>query len=452
MPTEKFEEEELEINETSSQESEEEMTGFLQELSQDELEELESSIEDMLHQYLEDHFEKWANPDFINTMTKDVAQLLFQDLIDANLCKEEDEEEFNNYVKEYADFVIQLEDIVPRSETHTISLEQQTDPAVIQWILAQHQPEQRTPEWYEYRHNMITASNIWKAISSECQQNSLIYEKCQPQNQNIVYGSVNTSSPLHWGTKYETLSKMLYEELMQVKVTEFGCIQHPVHKFIGASPDGIVIDEESPLYGRMLEIKNIVNREIDGIPSLAYWVQMQVQMETCNLEACDFLETQICEYDDYEEFINDSVSKKGVVLAFVPTGDITSVQYSFMPLNIDCDNCDDIKMWCESEEKRMMHEKGYILHETKYWYLNVYSCVTVRRNRRWFESALPYIENIWNIVVKERESGCEHRAPKKRGEKKSVLQGYIQVNKLENNDVDSPDAEDADINDDSHEK
>jgi hypothetical protein len=58
--------------------------------------------------------------------------------------------------------------------------------------------------------------------------------------------------------------------------------------------------------------------------------------------------------------------------------------------------------------------------------------VTVRRNRRWFESALPHIENIWNIVVKERESGWEHRAPKKKSEKKSVLQEYIQVNKLEN--------------------
>lgn len=442
MSTEKFEEQEF--NETSSEESEQEMQGFLQQLSDDELEELESSIEDMLHQYLEDHFEKWANPEFINIMTDDVTQLLFQDLIDANLCKEENEEEFNNYVKEYAAFVIQLEDIVPRSESQLVSLEQKTEPATIQWILEQKQPEQRTPEWYEYRHNLITASNIWKAISSECQQNSLIYEKCQPQNQNIVYGSVNTSSPLHWGTKYETLSKMLYEERMQVKVAEFGCIQHPVHKFIGASPDGIVIDEKSQLYGRMLEIKNIVNREINGIPSLAYWVQMQVQMETCNLEACDFLETQICEYADYEEFINDSVDKKGVVLAFVPTENMTSVKYSFMPLHIDCDCDDDTYAWCESEQKRMM-EDGYVLLETKYWYLNVYSCVTVRRNRRWFECALPHIENIWNIVVKERETGYEHRAPKKKSEKKSVLQAYIQVNKLENNDADSPE-EDVDTN------
>ena len=29
---------------------------------------------------------------------------------------------------------------------------------------------------------------------------------------------------------------------------------------------GINVDKKSPLFGRMLEIKNIVNREITGIP------------------------------------------------------------------------------------------------------------------------------------------------------------------------------------------
>ena len=45
---------------------------------------------------------------------------------------------------------------------------------------------------------------------------------------------------------------------------EFGCIPHPTYPYIGASPDGINIDSESNKYGRMLEIKNIVNREITG--------------------------------------------------------------------------------------------------------------------------------------------------------------------------------------------
>ena len=59
---------------------------------------------------------------------------------------------------------------------------------------------QRTNEWYQFRHNLITASNIWKAIGSEANQNSLILEKCKPMGSESSYESVNTDSPLHWGS------------------------------------------------------------------------------------------------------------------------------------------------------------------------------------------------------------------------------------------------------------
>jgi len=42
------------------------------------------------------------------------------------------------------------------------------------------QPAQRTPEWYKFRHNLITASNAYKAFESQATKNQLIYEKCQP--------------------------------------------------------------------------------------------------------------------------------------------------------------------------------------------------------------------------------------------------------------------------------
>ena len=56
----------------------------------------------------------------------------------------------------------------------------------------------------------------------------------------------------------------------------------------------------------MLEIKNIVNRDITGIPKEEYWIQMQLQMEVCNLNECDFLETRFKEYENEDDFINDS--------------------------------------------------------------------------------------------------------------------------------------------------
>ena len=42
-------------------------------------------------------------------------------------------------------------------------------------------------------------------------------------------------------------------------------------------------------YGRMLKSKTL-SIGITGIPE-EYWIQMQIQMETCDLSCCDFLET-----------------------------------------------------------------------------------------------------------------------------------------------------------------
>ena len=45
------------------------------------------------------------------------------------------------------------------------------------------------------------------------------------------------------------------------------------HLFLGASPDGINTNNRTSLFGRMLEIKNVVSREINGIPKEDYWIQ-----------------------------------------------------------------------------------------------------------------------------------------------------------------------------------
>jgi hypothetical protein len=159
------------------------------------------------------------------------------------------------------------------------------------------QAEQRTKEWYETRHRLITASNAYKAFEPDSARNQLIYEKCQPLKydemedpENKKFELVNIDSPMHWGQKYEPVSVMYYENLFSTEVSEYGCIQHETYKFLGASPDVIVSDPVLPRFGRMLEIKNIVNRDIDGIPKKEYWIQMQLQMETCDLNECDFLE------------------------------------------------------------------------------------------------------------------------------------------------------------------
>jgi putative phage-type endonuclease len=283
---------------------------------------------------------------------------------------------------------------------------------------------QRTAEWYQFRHNLITASNIWKAVGSEANQNSLILEKCKPMaTESYETTSVNTDSPMHWGVKYEPLTVMLYEHRNQCKVGEFGCIQHPAHPFIGASPDGIVVTEESSAYGRMLEIKNVVSREITGVPKMDYWVQMQTQMEVCNLNECDFVETQFKEYDEVDEELfyknKHQYLYNGVILYFIKSDFADGKpHYVYMPFNIGLNKC-AIGEWTNQIKQEM--KDTHILFKRIYWYCEAYSCVLVKRNRPWFEMALPKIQELWNTVEKERITGYEHRKPKKRVADKKCL-------------------------------
>ena len=293
------------------------------------------------------------------------------------------------------------------------------------------QPDQRTDAWYEFRHNLVTASSAWKALDTQSLQNQLIYEKCEPLDLS-KYKRFNTESPLHWGQKYEDVSIAYYEYIYNTNVKDYGCIQHHTFKFLGASPDGINVKKNNPLYGRMLEIKNIVNRDITGIPKREYWIQMQLQMEACNLNECDFLETRFKEYESEEDFNNDGVfqktknnKQKGIMLYFMKDG---KPLYEYAPFN--CTKS-EYEKWEEE-----IHEKHNDLTWVKniYWRLDEISCVLVLRNKEWFAVAIKQIENVWKTIEKERVQGYQHRAPKrgkrkaKETKKNTEFQNVIKIN------------------------
>ena len=261
------------------------------------------------------------------------------------------------------------------------------------------QPEQRSDEWYVFRNSTLTASNIYKIFISEYTQNQLILEKCEPLNIN-KFKTTNTNSPLHWGQKYEPVSVLYYEYINNTKVDDFGCIPHSEYSFIAASPDGIICDPTSELFGRMLEIKNVVSREITGIPKMEYWIQMQLQMEVCNLNECDFLETKFIEYTNYEDYINDSNTKyKGTILQYLKNEEPYYIYPPFM-LN-DLDSVEYNNWLTEKTEEN----KELTFINNIYWKLEVISCVLVLRNNFWFNNVVSDIETFWNIIVKERIDG-----------------------------------------------
>lgn len=281
------------------------------------------------------------------------------------------------------------------------------------------QPDQRTEEWKLFRHQLITASNLWKIFDSDSLRNSLIYEKCMPYcgHYNSSNSFINTNTTLHWGNKYEPVSTMLYEFKYKTVIGEFGCIPHPRYKFIGASPDGINIDQNSPSYGRMLEIKNIVNRDITKIPKKEYWIQMQIQMEVCDLNECDFLETRFKEYNTYEDYLQDGTNDlsqdgkmKGKILMFYDNN-IPIYEYYVGEIH------GNYELW---ETIHFEKNKHNMFMRTIYWKLDEFSCILILRNKLWFQNSVEQISNTWETIKRERETGYEHRAPKKRERKNSI--------------------------------
>ena len=374
--------------------------------------EIIESCYELIDNYVASNPTAISEPDFEEDLTEEILELLliqFGDLTD----KEEDElvEIIEYAVSQY------FEIVTPRSYTDSIIIvlpNLETIQLQLDYLKSKPQPTQRTSEWYSFRHNLITASNAYKAFENLNTQNQLIFEKCQPLIQSSSQPSqVNINTTLHWGQKYEPLSVLIYEYLYNTKVDDFGCIQHDTYKFIGASPDGINVDKSSDRFGRMLEIKNIVNREIDGIPKKEYWIQMQMQMETCNLNECDFLETKFTEYESFVKYMEDGEfhktmdnKLKGVIMYFA-NGEGNPV-YKYMPLTIH--TLEKFTEW----ENNLMDNLGLTWISNYYWKLDIISCVLVPRNNKWFQSNIQELENIWSIILEERNTDYSHRAPNKR--------------------------------------
>jgi len=397
-------------------------------------------IETALHlmeEYILDNPTAITEPDFNETLLeeiKDIFYIQFEDLILKDDYVEDDldyilVEALNIYISTFHTERSMSEKEVTKPDFVNTATNENNDllEEKISALKNIPQPTQRTDEWYKFRWNLITASNAWKAFESQSTINQLIYEKCQPLTTSTETPDelnpkiVNTNTPLHWGQKYEPLSVMIYEKKYNTQVGDFGCIPHPTYKFLGASPDGINIDPNSDRYGRMLEIKNVVSREITGIPKKEYWIQMQLQMEVCDLDECDFLETKFTEYPDYTSYENDITTNdlsnektKGIIIHFHKKDGAPF--YVYKPIDITKE--EDIEKWEDDTINLYQSEPyNYIYLKFIYWKLERFSCVLVLRNKDWFKNNIPQLQKVWKIIEEERVTGYEHRAPNKKVKK-----------------------------------
>lgn len=307
--------------------------------------------------------------------------------------------------------------------------------------------EQRTNPWYEMRKGMITASSAASLLIRDDTCDPYIEEfglkdfkkngrSCNPYSNKREYilrklnvKSFKGNPATRWGTKYEPVATQIYErwssshidienyKLEHIKdvIHEFGLIQHPKYSWLGASPDGIT--EE----GIMLEIKCPVSREITGIPPLYYWIQMQLQLEVCDLEICDFIECKIREIskEEYIELPRD-MNRKGIIVAVKKNRELEEGEdeYDYIYPAREHIVPENQILWASNKIKRIKEEEGKETFEL-YWEAEKISIVRVKRSRKWFESV--------KDRLKEEQENIEKLKRSKSKIEKFVTNGEVEV-------------------------
>jgi len=258
------------------------------------------------------------------------------------------------------------------------------------WLLTATQVEQRTPEWYQETRNMITASEVATVFKSGRTRGQLVMSKASPPAERFIASLAvpkASTGPMDWGVRYEPVVKEFLENSLKAKIHDLGRIRHRTNPKIAASPDGLIMASEMApeLAGRLVEIKCPSTRVIkDGEIPFEYWCQMQLQMEVCDVDACEFVEAKFV-----EEL--PSVQAKGVAQTeYLATGFISLV------------NKEDINKYIYHSSAPACPaaalEEEWTLIETYPWYLLKLRRVTVPRDVNWFAQSQPAFEQFWTDV------------------------------------------------------
>ena len=301
-----------------------------------------------------------------------------------------------------------------------------------------YQPEQRTQAWYDIRKTMFTASSdVNDILGSKFggNQAKVILKKC-----GIAPKFMGNKYTQH-GQKYEEIAQQIYESRYNKKVLEFGLIQHPNIKCLGASPDGITTD------GIMLEIKCPSGRKIDGEIKKCYWVQMQTQMEVCDLDFCDFFECNIEEYYSFENYKNDiydyedveylDIIPKTIELDFVKVPDERrtdrglekgligtyvnekkEIKYIHPDFNLSTEGQHNFLQ----NKKKELEKRGITL-KIDFWKLILSSMKRVPRDRKWWadNDITNKLYETWEKIEEARINGHEKYLKKKKIIKTNIM-------------------------------
>jgi len=279
-------------------------------------------------------------------------------------------------------------------------------------------PDQRSEEWYKIRESILTASSLADAIGEGhfSTREELLLQKCGGPRGEVPFSIVE------WGVMYEPVATSFYEKLNNLTVLEFGLVPHPEFKIFGASPDGICDVDSPPDYiGRMLEIKCPPKRKFTNEVPRHYWMQMQGQLESCDLEECDFLQVKFMEYLSEEDYITDVYLENGIVKEGYNNNNLPKgLLISFIQNNIEGNptikyeygdfysSHENLKKW--SDNILNQYKNGdfkYDIIKFHWWRIERYECTLVGRDREWWLSIQPKIIDFWEDVLHHRKIGIQ---------------------------------------------
>lgn len=285
-------------------------------------------------------------------------------------------------------------------------------------------PVQKTKPWYEMRNCKITASeassclpkiekicityeklfnvkikyNPLQNLSSYDTKEDYIINKCRTfYGENLFKDNIYT---LH-GKKFEEISTRLYRNVFNTTVLEFGLLPHSRLSWLGASPDGCTEN------GIMLEIKNPNKMYI--IPSMTYFTQMQIQMETANLDECDFLVCEVKNLENEQEYIECNLNEsphlnipnsckqyKGILLNKTDDLDNSLTKYIYPPDNLVTTT--DFITWANNNISQ--YQQNGISVSPNYYIIQEWSVIRIKRDKEWFNIIKPYLKSTIDLIKK----------------------------------------------------
>lgn len=271
-------------------------------------------------------------------------------------------------------------------------------------LLTRPQTSQHSADWYAQRRNRLTASEF--AAILDGRRGALLRQKIdttatgdRPQQAPVAIAqSDGEMIATSWGHRFEPITRKIYElELAGVDTVcdTLGRFTHLVHPWLSASPDGVVLT--GALAGRLVEIKSPKSRIPGDFVPVDYYVQMQVQMEVCDIDAVDFIEARFAQSsaDDFDEEAAADADWKGRIHVY---GHLDRPETWTYRYSEPVEDLDDATMPAGPDDLPLL--------EDSVWWLIGWYPRTVLRNRDWWaDEGWPAASLFWAEVQSLRETG-----------------------------------------------